>query len=87
MKINVCTTIICEEGRPTGAWPNNRGSMARAAPNNELSLCCHCHPASGTFDCRDPLVHTIFPNVLNKEVEKNKSEIASSKCDLMARNY
>ena len=38
----------------------HHGSVA-VIPSNELSFCCHCHPADGTFD---PLVHTISLIVL-----------------------
>ena len=79
------------EGGHTGGVANHCGS-ARQQPfnitNSQLSVCCHCHPADGTFNPRDALIHTISPNVLaetNKEVEK--SEIASRYRASMARNH
>ena len=64
-KINVSTTI-CAEGRHTGGVVKHR-CRPTAVPSNYVSVCYHCHPADGTFDPRDVLVHVISSNVLVKK--------------------
>ena len=71
-------TAICAEGGRQGHGQNIVAAWPEAIQSNELSLCHHCHPADGTFDSRDTLVHAISPNVLaevSKDVET--SEVAS----------
>ena len=66
---NYCLYSYVQKADQQGAWPRLCGSMARscsADPSIELSLCRHYHPADGTFNSRDTLVHTISPNILQR---------------------
>ena len=80
---------LCAEGGPTGgrgqknivaAWPAP-AAIPRIRVMNMLSLCRHCHPADGTFDSGDTLVHVLFLQISLQRWAK-KSKRARSHCNV-----
>ena len=71
-------SCMCGKWVIGGVAKNILAVWPEAVQSNKLSLCRHCHPADGTFNSRDTLVHAISPTILaevSKEVEM--SEVAS----------